>query len=210
MKPCTIDTVSDLDEAVQNLLAMDPRFAISLKDGGPVRLHRRESGFVALAGMIVSQQVSVAAADTIIRRLREAGLFERETISNADVISMRSCGVSGRKAEYLKSLADCEIDFSGLDDCSDEEVVRQLTGLRGIGVWTAEIYLMFSLGRRDVFPAGDLALQEAVRMLFDQPSRPTENALRKMAENWQPERSAAAHLLWNYYRSVKNREGIRV
>ena len=89
-----------------------------------------------------------------------------------------------------------------------QEVIAELTKVSGIGIWTAEIYAMFSLGRADVFAPGDLALQEAARLLFDLPERPKERALRQMAETWAPWRSVAARLLWAYYRVAKDREGI--
>ena len=94
-------------------------------------------------------------------------------------------------------------------DLPTDRVIADLVGIPGIGVWTAEIYAMFALGRADVFAPGDLALQEAARDLFDLPARPTEKALRSMAQDWSPWRSVAARLLWSYYRVVKNREGIR-
>ena len=100
------------------------------------------------------------------------------------------------------------IDFKALRDVPDAEVVRALVAVPGIGVWTAEIYAMFALGRADVFAPGDLALQEAARVLFGLETRPTEKALRAMAEAWSPWRSVAARILWAYYRVAKEREGV--
>ena len=101
------------------------------------------------------------------------------------------------------------IDFKALREAPDHEVIATLTRVPGIGVWTAEIYAMFSLGRADVFAPGDLALQEAARVLYDLPERPSEKALREMAAAWRPWRSVAARILWAYYRVAKDREGIR-
>ena len=96
-----------------------------------------------------------------------------------------------------------------LRDSPDAQVIRVLTAVPGIGVWTAEIYAMFSLGRADVFAPGDLALQESARILFDLPDRPTEKALRQQSLDWVPWRAVAARLLWAYYRVAKEREGLR-
>ena len=106
------------------------------------------------------------------------------------------------------ALAEADIDFSALRDVSDGDVIKTLIQVQGIGAWTAEIYAMFSLGRADVFAPGDLALQEAARILFDLPERPKERELRKMAEAWSPWRSVAARLLFSYYHVAKSREGI--
>ncbi|HLQ18366.1 MAG TPA: DNA-3-methyladenine glycosylase 2 family protein, partial [Tabrizicola sp.] len=105
-------------------------------------------------------------------------------------------------------LAQAGIDFNGLRDIPDAEVVRSLVAVPGIGVWTAEIYAMFALGRADVFAPGDLALQEAARLLFELETRPSEKVLREMAAAWSPWRSVAARILWAYYRVARQREGI--
>jgi DNA-3-methyladenine glycosylase II len=106
-------------------------------------------------------------------------------------------------------LAQADLDFAGLRDAPTEDVIATLVALPGIGTWTAEIYAMFSLGRADVFAPGDLALQEAARVLFALDARPSEKALRAMAEVWSPWRSVAARLLWAYYRIAKSRDGVR-
>ena len=107
------------------------------------------------------------------------------------------------------SLARAGVDYGALRTLPTDEVIAQLTALPGVGRWTAQIYAMFSLGRADVFAPGDLALQEAARVLFELPARPSERAFRDMAEDWSPWRSVAARALWAYYRVVKSREGIR-
>ena len=122
---------------------------------------------------------------------------------------LRGVGLSRQKVRYARALADARIDFTALRDAPDAEVIKTLTQVSGIGVWTAEVYAMFSLGRADVFAPGDLALQEAAKILFDLDERPKERALREMAKAWSPWRAVAARLLWAYYRVAKDREGIR-
>jgi DNA-3-methyladenine glycosylase II len=153
--------------------------------------------------------VSVASAAAIWKRLEEAGLTEEDAVAAAAPEALRAAGLSRPKIAYAQGLARAEIDFAGLRVRSDDEVIATLTAVKGIGLWTAEIYAMFALGRADVFAAGDLALQEAARVLFDLPERPSPALLRAMAEGWSPWRAVAARLLWAYYRQVKQREGIR-
>ena len=121
---------------------------------------------------------------------------------------LRAAGLSRQKARYGRALAQAGIDFNALRGVPDADVVRTLVAVPGIGVWTAEIYAMFALGRADVFAPGDLALQEAARMLFGLGARPSEKALRAMAEAWSPWRSVAARILWAYYHVAKDREGV--
>ena len=122
---------------------------------------------------------------------------------------LRACGLSRQKIRYAKALAAARIDYRALREAPSDAVIAQLVEVPGIGRWTAEIYAMFSLGRADVFAPGDLALQEAARILFDHETRPTERELRALAESWSPWRGVAARLLWSYYRVAKSREGIR-
>jgi len=163
--------------------------------------------FITLA--IVSQQVSVASASAIWGRLEAAGMITPEAVRRASEEELRALGLSRQKAGYARALAEAGIDFTALRAATTEEVVSELTAVKGIGVWTAEIYAMFSLGHADVFAPGDLALQEAARLLYDLPERPKERALRQRAEAWSPWRSVAARTLWAYYHVEKNREGIR-
>jgi len=129
-------------------------------------------------------------------------------IGHASDEDMRAVGLSRQKIRYARALVDARIDYKGLRDLPDVEVQAVLTEVSGIGPWTAEIYAMFSLGRADVFAPGDLALQEAARMLFDLPERPKERDFRVMAQDWSPWASVAARLLWAYYRVAKDREGV--
>ena len=204
-----ITTLDCVAEGADWLARAEPRFAHALTLVGPLPLRRQPDGFTALLDAIVGQQVSVASADAIWRRMEAAGLTDRATLAMASDEACRAVGLSRQKARYGRALADSAIDFDALRGLPDAQVVEVLTEVPGIGMWTAEIYAMFALGRADVFAPGDLALQEAARVLFDLPDRPKERALRLMAEAWSPWRSVAATLLWAYYRVAKSREGIR-
>lgn len=204
-----IRTSECVAEGAEWLAGAEPRFAAALRQTGPLPLRRRKDGFEALLSAIVSQQVSVASADAIWRRLCSERLTGPRKVGWATEEELRACGLSRQKIRYAKALADARIDYAALRDASSEEVIETLVVVPGIGRWTAEIYAMFSLGRADVFAPGDLALQEAARMLFDLDARPTEKALREMAEGWSPWRGVAARLLWAYFRVAKSREGVR-
>ncbi len=197
-----------INEGAAHLAQDVPEFAFALKETGPLPLRLRKDGFEALLQAIVSQQVSVAAARAIWKRLKDAKLTGPRKVMWATEEELRSAGLSRQKVKYAKSLAESRIDYSALRVKPTSEIVSQLTQVSGIGVWTAEIYAMFSLGRADVFAPGDLALQESARVLFKLNQRPTEKQLRIMAEDWAPWRAVAARLLWAYYHVAKEREGI--
>ncbi|MBL9046563.1 MAG: DNA-3-methyladenine glycosylase 2 family protein [Tabrizicola sp.] len=203
-----IQTLDCVAEGAEWLAAREPRFAAALAEVGPLPLRREADGFPALLRAIVGQQVSVASARAIWGRLEGAGLCDMAAMSAASDEDLRAVGLSRQKVKYGRALTKSGIDFKALRNIPDEEVVRTLVAVPGIGVWTAEIYAMFALGRADVFAPGDLALQEAARMLFGLDARPTEKALRAMAEDWSPWRSVAARVLWAYYRVAKAREGV--
>ena len=196
-------------EGADWLAAREPLFAQALALTGPLPLRRSADGFRALLSAIVGQQVSVASANAIWARMEGAGLCDAAAMAAADEAALRAVGLSRQKARYGQALARAGIDFAALRGATDDEVVAVLTQVPGIGRWTAEIYAMFALGRADVFAPGDLALQEAARLLFALEARPSEKVLRAMAEDWSPWRAVAARLLWAYYRVAKDREGIR-
>lgn len=204
-----IETEEEVARGAEWLSNYDPRFAHALSLCGPLPLRRREDGFRQLLSAISSQQLSVASADAIWGRMEAAGYTEVENLLGASDEELRACGFSRQKIGYARDLAAARLDYKAMRRMPSDEVWGQLTAIRGIGPWTAEIYLMFSLGRADVFAPGDLALQEAARMLFDLDERPKEKALLQMAEDWSPWRAVAARLLWAYYRIAKDREGIR-
>ena len=131
-----------------------------------------------------------------------------ETVGQATEAGLRACGLSRQKIKYAHALAAADIDYAGLGQRPTAQVIETLVKVPGIGLWTAEIYAMFSLGRADVFPAGDLALAEGARLIFDLSERPKDRALRQLAENWSPWRAVAARLLWAYYKHAKDRDGI--
>jgi DNA-3-methyladenine glycosylase II len=204
-----IETEQCIAEGAAWLANREPRFAHALALAGPPPLRRRADGFPALRDAIVSQQVSVAAADAILARLAAAGLDSAAALASAEDAALRACGLSRQKARYLRALAAARIDYAALRAAPTDQVVATLAALPGIGRWTAEIYALFALGRADAFAPGDLALQEAARLLFALPERPREAALRSMAAAWSPWRAVAARLLWAYYRVAKAREGVR-
>ena len=191
------------------LAAHDPHFADALSLTGPLPLRLCEGGFHQLLSAIVSQQLSVSAAAAIWARVEKAGVTTPEAIYNSSDEDLRALGLSRQKIGYARALAGAGIDFDALPEKSLEDVIAELTVVSGIGVWTAEIYAMFSLHRADVFAHADLALQEAARHLFDLDKRPTPKVMRDMADQWRPWRSVAARLLWAYYKHINEREGVR-
>ena len=204
-----IRTDACVAEGAAYLAEIEPRFADALRQTGPLPLRLRKDGFQALLSAIVSQQVSVASANAIWARLKAAKLTGPRKIAWASDEELRACGLSRQKIRYARALAEARIDFRALRARPTDEVAATLVEIPGIGIWTAEIYAMFSLGRADIFAPGDLALQEAARILFELEDRPKERAFREMAAAWAPWRGVAARLLWAYYRVAKDREGIR-
>jgi DNA-3-methyladenine glycosylase II len=203
-----IQSLDCVAEGAAWLALRDPGFARALPLVGDLPLRREADGFAALLRAIVGQQVSVASARAIWARLEGAGLTDAAVMAAASDDALRAAGLSRQKARYGRALAQAGIDFDALRELPNAEVVARLVAVPGIGVWTAEIYAMFALGRADVFAPGDLALQEAARMLFGLEVRPTDKVLRAMAEDWSPWRSVAARILWAYYRVAKEREGV--
>ena len=203
-----IHAKSCVNEGVDWLCRTDPQMARAYAATGPLPLRRRPDGFAQLFSAIVSQQVSVASARAIWARLEGAGLTTPDAVAAQTDDALRALGLSRQKAVYARALADAAIDYDALREAPTDEVIKTLVAVKGIGVWTAEIYAMFSLGRADVFAPGDLALQEGARMLYDLPDRPREAALRQMATRWSPWRSVAARMLWAYYHVQKQKEGI--
>jgi DNA-3-methyladenine glycosylase II len=191
------------------LRAAEPRFAAAMAGCGPLPLRRQADGFGALLSAIVGQQVSIASANAIWARLEAAGLTDPAVMAKASDDDLRAVGLSRQKARYGRALAQAGIDFNSLRGVPDVDVIKTLVAVPGIGMWTAEIYAMFALGRADVFAHGDLALQEAARGLFGLDRRPNEKEMRVMAQAWSPWRSVAARILWAHYRVMKSREGIR-
>lgn len=210
-----IDTEADLDAGIAALIARDPRWGPVLQRGGRPPLRRREGGYAGLAQIIVSQQVSVASAAAIYGRLVAAC----EPLDAACLLRQRKqrlvrVGLSQAKIKTLRAIAQAiaakHIDLDALGDIPADDAHAALVKLHGIGPWTADIYLLACLGHADAWPAGDLALQEAARVAFDLPHRPTTKEMGPLADGWRPLRAVAARLLWTYYRAVKSREGVLI
>ena len=202
-----IEGPDDLAAGAAHLAAVCPVWARALP-GLELPLRRRPEGFATIAHAIVGQQVSTAAAETVWGRMRAAGLDCEAAIAAAGEAELRAMGLSGRKARYLQGAARARVDWAGLRALPDAGVEAVLTALPGIGPWTAQIYLLFALGRADAFAPADLALAEAARLLYALPSRPGPAALAALAEPWRPWRGVAARALWAYYREAKGREGV--
>lgn len=206
---------ASLDEMARmraELARLDPTLARVEASVGPVAWRVREGGFSGLAWMIVGQQVSTASARAIWARV-EAGLKGQVTavaVQARSAEALKAMGLSAPKVRYLQALAAAEvsgqIDFTALERLDDAAAMAALLALSGIGPWTAETYLMFCEGRMDLFPAADVALQEAVRWLDRLDNRPSADQVRVRAEIWQPWRSVAAHLLWAWYGGIKRGE----
>lgn len=203
-----IDAEADLAEGMAHLAAVCPVWARVLPQIGPIPLRRRPDGFAAILDAVISQQLSVASANAIARKLAAAGLDTPSAILAASDEALRACGLSAPKIRYLRGISAAGLDFDALAALPDDEVIAILTALPGIGRWTAEIYLMFALGRADAFCPDDLALQESARLMYGLPERPKGRALAELARPWQPWRSVAARGLWAYYRLAKGRKGV--
>jgi len=169
----------------------------------PVPVEILDPGFAGMIHLILGQQVSIEAADAMYSRLKvTVGDITPEAILRLDEPTMRQCGFTRMKAEYARGLALAAMDGLDLDRVTAApyaEAIGTLTALRGIGRWTAECYLLFCAGHRDIFPAGDLALRVGWQELTGSSVLAGETELRAMAAEWSPRRSAAAHLIWHAY-----------
>lgn len=192
--------------AVVALKQCDGRLAEVIASIGPYQPVFADPGFPSLVRAIVSQQVSKAAADTILGRLYALfpdGVPEPRALLKLRPQRLRAAGLSGRKVEYLRDLAkhivDGKIDFDALPHLPDEAVIERLTAVKGIGRWSAEMYLLFTLGRPDVLPLGDLALVNVVREMYGLPPEADAEHFGAIAEAWRPWRGVAC---WYLYRSI--------
>jgi len=199
---------ADVAEGAAWLAQNIPQFAPVIAATAPLPLRLKPDGFATLMGAIVSQQVSVASANAITARMESAGQMTEAGVIAAGEDGLRASGLSRQKIRYATALAQAQIDYAALRQAPDQEVLQTLTQVPGIGIWTAQIYAMFALGRADVFAPGDLALQEAARVAFDLPARPTPKMLDTLAQDWSPWRAVAARALFAYYRIIKQREGL--
>jgi DNA-3-methyladenine glycosylase II len=201
-------TQADLERAIRTLARKDPRLRSILAATGMPKLRRRDSGFIGLAEIIVGQQLSTASANAIWGRLSGAfDPFHHDSIQRATAARLGKLGLSAAKIKTLKLLANeiksARLDLDALGEVDADVAHKTLTALHGVGPWTADVYLLFCLGHSDAWPAGDLALQDAVRVGLGLASRPTTKEMTALAEVWRPYRGAAAHLWWAYYRVAR-------
>src|SRR5580698_2312531 len=208
-----LNTQADLENAILALVEQDPRLKPVLERTGMPALRQREPGFAGLAAIITGQQLSTASAAAIWARLSAAfDPFDHDAIRRARADRLGRLGLSAAKIKTLKNLArEIAAGRVNLDVLANEDADaahHTLVSLHGIGPWTADVYLLFCLGHGDAWPAGDLAVQEAVKIGLGLKTRPTEKQMAPLAEPWRPMRGAAAQLWWSYYRVLKKREGV--
>jgi DNA-3-methyladenine glycosylase II len=195
-------TAEQIGASIDALCAAEPRFAEALARVGYPAPRLRERGYETLLRTIVGQQVSVKAADAMWRKLAEQVGTAPAAILAASDEALRAAGMSRQKAGYARSLADevtsDRLDFANLP-ADDEEAIAALTRIKGIGRWSAEIYLLFAEGRADIWPAGDLAVQIEIGRILGHDARPSEKLVRELAEAWRPHRGALAIFAWHHY-----------
>ena len=203
-----LDSQADLDDAVARLVKADPRLKPVLKIAGMPALRRREPGFAGLAAIVCGQQLSVASAAAIWGRVSNAyDPFHHDSLRRARADRLARLGLSAAKIKTLKNIArELAAERLNLDALAEQDADAAhaaLVHLPGIGPWTADIY-----GHGDAWPAGDLAVQEAMKVGLELKARPTVKEMQPLAEPWRPLRGAAAHLWWAYYHAIKRREGV--
>ncbi len=203
-----IDAARDIRSGVRALRRACPVMRHVHTIAGDPPLRRRPAGFEGLARIVIGQQLSVASAGAIWNRLTVAiDPFSAATMSSASDAQLRAAGLSGAKIRTLRAITVAiegrQLQIEQLSQSSDADVHRALTAISGIGPWTADIFIMFCLGRADAFAAGDLALQVAAQHAAGLEQRPTPDQLIEMAQVWRPWRGVAARLLWTYYPHIK-------
>ena len=207
-----LDSEAAVAAGAKALARLDPVMRRLMRKGATPPLRKREPGFEGLARIITGQQLSTASAGAIWARL--AARFPQmraEEVASAPDADLRAAGLSAAKIRTLRAIAaaiaDGSLPIAALHELPADEAHALLTAVKGIGPWTADIYLLFCLGHPDAFPAGDLALQEAARLAYGLEGRPKEKDFIALAERWRPWRGVAAKVLWAYYRLAKAREG---
>jgi len=200
-----VTTPKTIRAACDALAAIDPAFARAVERAGYPAPRNRDRGYATLLRTIIGQQVSVAAAQSIWNKLEAqvGDLNDPANIAKASDEDLRAAGLSRQKASYARSLVDevtsGRLDFNNLPK-DDEAAIAQLVTIKGIGRWSAEIYLLFAEGRPDIWPAGDLAVQIEIGRILGHDERPSEKLIRELAEKWRPHRGAAAILAWHHYK----------
>lgn len=203
-----LDTEAQLADAISRLAIIEPRFDAIITRHGTPPLRRSEPGLRGLLRIVTDQLISLKAGEAIWRRIEaELHPFDAGTICGMEHMRLMALGLSGAKARTFQALSqavhDGHVEFDELAGAGDDEVLRRLQMIKGIGPWTADIYLLSAMGRADAWPAGDLALQAAAQDLFGLPARPGPQDMKRLAEAWRPFRSVAARLLWSHYRGLK-------
>jgi DNA-3-methyladenine glycosylase II len=208
-KPHRIASAAQLDDAIAALIAADKRLhAVIARAGRPGFVPRRRHGFEALVEIVASQQLSVAAADTIFGRVKEKVVpFDPATLLATDAAVLRGCGLSAPKQRHMKSIAaailDGSLDLKRVRTMHDDDARTHLIAVKGIGPWTADIYLMSSLGRADIWPVGDVSLQAAIARALGLRKRPGEKAMETLSKNWRPWRTIAARVFWMHEDGIR-------
>jgi DNA-3-methyladenine glycosylase II len=210
-----LETQDDIDAGVRLLMKQDPRLKDVVAVAGRTLLRRRAGGFAGLAQIIVAQQLSTASASAIWGRLTTTfDPLHPDKIRRCRATTLARAGLSAAKIRTFKAITAAihreGLDLDALADQPADDAHRVLTALHGIGPWTADVYLLFCLGHADAWPAGDLAVQEAMRLAFRLETRPTTKEMGPLAEPWRPLRGVAACLLWSYYRAVKERDAVPI
>lgn len=208
-----IDSAEAIAAHIDALVGLDPRLAPVRDFSGPVPPRTHPSGFAGIAKVITGQQVSVASASAIWSRFAQLpGALDPITYLALSEEEVRGVGFSGSKFRTVRAIAEAmiagQLDFDHLETLPVEDAVRYLVAHKGIGPWTAEVYLMFCAGHPDVFPAGDLALLKAVQYGLGLDARPAIKDMIGIAADWAPHRSAAALLFWRYFAVMRDQEGI--
>ncbi|MGI9483969.1 MAG: DNA-3-methyladenine glycosylase family protein [Hyphomicrobiales bacterium] len=205
----SIDTIADLEEGIYALRKAAPEFVKIHEATGTPPLRRAEGGFAGLLRIIAGQQVSKASAAAIWKRMCEVlAPLEPEHFARLGETDYRSAGLSGPKIRAIEAVTEAvlasELDFADLHSSSDENAAAKLMAVKGIGPWSAEIYLLACLGRPDIWPAGDLALQVAAADIDGEGERLSIAQMQTIAEPWRPWRAVAARLLWSWYAQMRN------
>ncbi len=210
-----IETHDDIAEGLSALAEIDPRLVPVIAQAGPVPLRRKPAGFAALTEIILSQMVSKASAAALQAKLEaRIGVITPQGVLSLDDGAARAVGLSRAKTETLRRIAESlviaeaseRLDLDHLCACPVGEAIAQMTAIKGVGPWTAEVYLLFCAGHRDVFPSGDIALQSAAQHALGLENRPSARQLARIAESWSPWRGVAARLLWAHYASAMKRD----
>lgn len=200
---------SDVREALCQLYSVSPKFACIEKIAGPLTIKRWSPSFASLVRVIVGQQLSTRAAAAIFDRLQSSVKLTPAAFLQTDVATLASAGLSKSKISTCQALAqaieDQNLPMRELASMEDDEVRQHLIAIKGIGPWTAEIFLLFCLERLDAWPHSDLGLQLSYQSFFELETRPDSQAMLRIGEELHPVRGAAAYLLWHYYRHVKKR-----